>query len=153
MWVFVMSTSEEQLRFNGSLWCNLDIAARNMEKVYRRIARPLGLTVVELYILRSLYEQDGQYASHLASNVGRAATSFTPNLDKLEQKGYIERRADATDRRAVRIHLTDYGTRQKDTIIQSMIDLDEELAKHIGNDKLAFERALLFLQQSENQDS
>ena len=42
------------LRFDGSVWCNLDIALRNMDQVFRRVVRPLGLTVIEWYILRAL---------------------------------------------------------------------------------------------------
>ncbi|MBI1279715.1 MAG: MarR family transcriptional regulator, partial [Anaerolineaceae bacterium] len=96
----------QSLRFAGSIWCNLDIALRNLDQVYGQIIEPLGLTVIEWYILRSLYEQDGQHASELARAVGRAATSFTPILDKLQNKDMIERRPDASDRRAVRIYLT-----------------------------------------------
>jgi DNA-binding MarR family transcriptional regulator len=101
-----MTKSTPSLRFNGSVWCNLDIALRNMDQLYRQSMQSLGLSVIELYILRALYERDGQHASELARAVGRAATSFTPNLDKLQNKGLIERRPDPGDRRAVRIYLT-----------------------------------------------
>lgn len=101
-----MTTSTE-LRFDGSLWCNLDIALRSIDTAYRRMIRPSNLTVIEWYVLRALFERDGQHASELARAVGRAATSFTPNLDKLQRNGYVERRPDQSDRRAVRIFLTD----------------------------------------------
>ena len=65
------------LRFDGSVWCNLDIALRNLDQVFNRVVQPLGLTIIEWYILRALYERDGQHASELARAVGRAATSFT----------------------------------------------------------------------------
>jgi DNA-binding MarR family transcriptional regulator len=116
------------LRFNGSLWCNLDIALRNVEHVYGREIRSVGLSVIELYILRALYEQDGQYASELAHKVGRAATSFTPNLDKLQQKGMIERRNDTRDRRAVRIHLTVEANKRREDIMCVAQKMDERLA-------------------------
>lgn len=95
-----------QLRFQGSVWCNLDIALRNLDQLFGRAVKPLGLTIIEWYILRALLERDGQHASELARAVGRAATSFTPNLDKLQDKGLVERRPDPTDRRAVHIFLT-----------------------------------------------
>lgn len=120
------------LRFEGSVWCNLDIALRNMDQVFRRVVRPLGLTVIEWYILRALYERDGQHASELAHAVGRAATSFTPNLDKLQDKGLIERRPDPGDRRAVRIFLTDAAQEKRDIVVEATKDIDKQVANYFG---------------------
>ncbi len=47
-------TKNQSLRFAGSIWCNLDIALRNLDQVYGQVIEPLGLTVIEWYILRSL---------------------------------------------------------------------------------------------------
>jgi len=116
------------LRFEGSVWCNLDVALRNVDQVFRRAVRPLGLTVIEWYILRALYEQDGQHASELARAVGRAATSFTPNLDKLQDKGFIERRPDPGDRRAVRIFLTDMAKERRDEVDRISEEVDGRIA-------------------------
>jgi MarR family transcriptional regulator, organic hydroperoxide resistance regulator len=116
------------LRFEGSVWCNMDIALRNVEQTLGRDTRTMGLSVIELYILRALYQHDGQYASELAHAVGRAATSFTPNLDKLQEKDMIERRADPRDRRAVRIHLTPEAHKRRDEVLEMAKQLDERLA-------------------------
>jgi len=118
---------QTQLRFNGSVWCNLDIALRNLDQLFNRAIQPLGLTIIEWYILRALYERDGQHASELARAVGRAATSFTPNLDKLQQKGYIERRPDPTDRRAVHIYLTELAERHRKEVLNIAKNLDVEI--------------------------
>lgn len=67
------------------------------------------MPLVQMFILDSLYEQDGQMASSLAKAVGRAATSFTPILDKLEKRGLILRKPHPNDRRAIRIFLTTNG--------------------------------------------
>ena len=75
--------------------------------VHRATTRINSNRMVHSYAL--LYDEDGQHASELARAVGRAATSFTPNLDKLQDKALIERRPDPGDRRAVRIYLTDAG--------------------------------------------
>jgi DNA-binding MarR family transcriptional regulator len=118
---------QTQLRFNGSVWCNLDIALRNLDQLFNRAIQPLGLTIIEWYILRALYERDGQHASELARAVGRAATSFTPNLDKLQQKGYIERRPDPTDRRAVHIYLTELAERHRKEVLTAAKEIDLEV--------------------------
>ena len=123
-----MVEKTSNLRFDGSVWCNLDIALRNIDQIFRRVVRPLELTVIEWYILRALYDEDGQHASELARAVGRAATSFTPNLDKLQKKGFIERRPDPGDRRAVRIYLTDTGKDKRNGVLDAAEKIDQEIA-------------------------
>ena len=119
-----MIQEKTQLRFDGSLWCNLDIALRHTDQIFRNKVQNIGLTVIEWYVLRALYEADGQNASQLACAVGRAATSFTPNLDKLQKKGYVTRIPDASDRRAVHIYLTDKAKRERTTILGLADELD-----------------------------
>ncbi len=116
-----------QLRFHGSVWCNLDIALRNLDQLFGRAVKPLGLTIIEWYILRALYERDGQHASELARAVGRAATSFTPNLDKLQDKSLVERRPDPTDRRAIHIHLTARGESLREDVARSAAEVDASI--------------------------
>ncbi len=140
-------TKNQSLRFAGSIWCNLDIALRNLDQVYGQIIEPLGLTVIEWYILRSLYDQDGQHASELARAVGRAATSFTPILDKLQNKDMIERRPDASDRRAVRIYLTSKGNSSRDQVMASAEQVDTRIRKSVtAGDFKGFQSVLANLQ-------
>ena len=140
-------TKNQSLRFAGSIWCNLDIALRNLDQVYGQIIEPLGLTVIEWYILRSLYEQDGQHASELARAVGRAATSFTPILDKLQNKDMIERRPDASDRRAVRIYLTSKGNSHREQVLASADQVDTRIRKSVSaGDFKGFQSVLANLQ-------
>jgi DNA-binding MarR family transcriptional regulator len=143
-------TKSQSLRFNGSLWCNLDIALRNLDQIYTQAVQSMGLSVIEWYILRSLLDQDGQHASELAKAVGRAATSFTPILDKLQKKNMIERRADPTDRRAVRIFLTNDGRKQKSAINKTSEQIDAQLRELFPNGEYeAFQQSLALLQSLE----
>lgn len=144
-------TQENDLLFDGSVWCNLDVALRSVDQALRRRIRPSELTVIEWYILRALYENDGQHASELARAVGRAATSFTPNLDKLQSKDYIERRPDSTDRRAVRIFLTEKGHNAREEVLQNAVDVDREMRELFdANDFASFESVVRGLQILEN---
>lgn len=136
------------LRFNGSLWCNLDIALRNVDQLYSQAVESLGLTVIEWYILRALYEQDGQHASELARAVGRAATSFTPILDKLQHKDLIQRRPDPADRRAVRIYLTDKAQEYRDRVQQTADQIEKTIAGMLKvSDYTTFQLVLAQLQE------
>ncbi len=140
-------TKGPSLRFSGSIWCNLDIALRNLDQVYGQVVEPLGLTVIEWYILRALYDQDGQHASELARAVGRAATSFTPILDKLQNKNLIERRPDPADRRAVRIYLTTKAHDVRDKVAATVDQVDARIRKAVSNgDFKGFQNVVATLQ-------
>lgn len=121
------------LYFDGSVWCNVDIALRQVNTLYNQELESLGLTVVEWYILRMLYEQDGQMASRLADGVGRPPTSFTPILDGLEEKGFIERRPHPSDRRAVRIHLTTEGKALEARVLASVEQIESKIQQHFSS--------------------
>lgn len=141
------------LRFNGSVWCNLDVALRNVDQIVRKFVRPLGLTVIEWYILRALYEKDGQQASELARVVGRAATSFTPNLDKLQQKkGLIERRPDPDDRRAVRIYLTPSAEKLRSKVLETAEKVDQYIQDAFDQKEYAIFLSVLAQLQTLNGD-
>lgn len=110
------------------LWLELDITLRLLSQVLMVITDRLGLSVVEFFIIRALYESDGQHASHLAKAVGRAATSFTPNLDRLEAKGWLTRKADKADRRAVTIWLTAKAWDSRNEMNRAAAEIDRVLA-------------------------
>jgi len=132
------------------VWCNLDIALRNLDQLFGRAIQPLGLTIIEWYILRALYERDGQHASELARAVGRAATSFTPNLDKLQQKGFIERRPDPTDRRAVHIYLTSLAEQHREEVLNSARLVDQQIRKMFSDEEFeTFQSIVAYLQTLE----
>ncbi|MCS6836243.1 MAG: MarR family transcriptional regulator [Anaerolineae bacterium] len=127
-----LKDSLDHLLFDGSVWCNMDVALRNLDQVIGSHVRQYNISVIEWYILRALYQQDGVQASKLARAVGRSATSFTPNLDKLQEKGLIERRQDIADRRATLVHLTPKGHALRDAVLRSASEVDQYIARHFA---------------------
>lgn len=135
------------LRFDNSVWCNIDIALRRLTPFYEQEIESLGLSLTEWYLLRTLYEQDGQHPSQLAQAVGRAATSFTPILDGLESKELIERRPEPKDRRAIRIYLTEQGTALKNRVEVSAKRIETQLRQqHTKDDWRGYQQVLAYLQ-------
>jgi DNA-binding MarR family transcriptional regulator len=142
-----MNAKDSHLRFDGSIWVNLYIAVDRVGAVYQQILDPLGLSVIELYILRTLYEEDGQLPSRLARSVGRPATSFTPILDKIVGKGLVERRPDPTDRRSINVYLTDKALRMRTEVEKAAEIINRTVDKTLPAEKRdGFERVILQLQ-------
>jgi DNA-binding MarR family transcriptional regulator len=67
----------------------------------------------EFFLLMSLRragQEEGLRASDLASRLGVTAGNVTQIVAALEERGLVERRPDAADRRVVRVRVTDSGS-------------------------------------------
>jgi DNA-binding MarR family transcriptional regulator len=65
---------------------------------------PAGLAVV-----RVLLAQDGLKSSEVATRGGSSPGTITAVVNTLTREGYVERRPDPSDRRVIRLHVTDRG--------------------------------------------
>lgn len=91
-------------------------ADRLMSRQFDRRMRALGLTRAQWWVLAQLYFNDGVTQSELAQELGFSKAALGGLLDRLEAKGWLERRPHATDRRAKRL----YRTRQVGTLLHRM---------------------------------
>ena len=80
--------------------------ARLMRVAYDRRTRELGLTRSQWWVLNHLYFNEGITQSELADVLDIEKPTLGRLLDRLEGKGWLERRADRADRRAKRVYLT-----------------------------------------------
>jgi DNA-binding MarR family transcriptional regulator len=80
--------------------------ARLMRVAYDRRTRGLGLTRSQWWVLNHLYFNEGITQSEFADVLDIEKPTLGRLLDRLEDKGWLERRADPSDRRAKRIYLT-----------------------------------------------
>lgn len=104
----------------------------HIETEYQALVDDTGLSLVEIHVMRVLFERNGQHPSELARSVGRAATAFTPILDRIEGKGFVKRKEDPDDRRAIRVYLTEIGESQRNNITQYAEEADETLESELG---------------------
>ncbi len=81
--------------------------ARLMRVAFDRRGRELGLTRSQWWVLTVLYAKEGVTQSELAAFMELEKATLGRLLDRLEEKEWIERRADRHDRRIKRVFLTD----------------------------------------------
>jgi DNA-binding MarR family transcriptional regulator len=70
------------------------------------------LSVPRGRLLMAMHQLGQPKMSELAASLDLNARTITTAVDTLEREGILERRADPSDRRATRLHLTDAGRRQ-----------------------------------------
>lgn len=95
--------ASEDERYLGYLVSDV---ARLLRTVFDRRVRRLGLTRAQWLVLTRLHRRPGLNQSELADHLEIEKASAGRLIDRLELKGWIERRPDAHDRRVNRVHLT-----------------------------------------------
>lgn len=79
-----------------------------------------GVRPAYLVVLWCLWQQDQQKMIDLARCAGLEPSTMTGLLDRMERDGFVERRPDPDDRRAMLISLTDQGQRVRGTAMRLM---------------------------------
>ena len=73
---------------------------------FNRRVKDEGLTQSQWHVLYLLHEHDGQTQTELAEHLAMARPPIGKIVDRLEQDGWVQRRAHPRDRRANRVFLT-----------------------------------------------
>jgi DNA-binding MarR family transcriptional regulator len=88
-------------------------------------------------------EAGGSRLTDLAERAQITKQSMGYLVDHLEQRGYLERRPDPSDRRAVLISLTDRGWEQVRASLRIIATIEEEWASGLGQPRMEQLRELL----------
>ncbi|WP_293796060.1 MarR family winged helix-turn-helix transcriptional regulator [uncultured Bosea sp.] len=81
--------------------------------------------------------------SELAQDMMISTSAMTNRLDRLQRRGLIERQADPSDRRALRIVLTEAGFVLADRIVVSHVATEERLVSALSGEERVELRRLL----------
>jgi DNA-binding MarR family transcriptional regulator len=85
-----------------------------MDRVYRKILRPLKLTYPQYLVMLILWESDGMTVTAIGGRLFLDSATLTPLLKRLESSGLISRKRAAEDERQVVISLTARGRALKE---------------------------------------
>lgn len=88
---------------------SLYAASHAMNRIYKPLLEPLGLTYPQYLVLVALWRQDGRSVKELGQALQLDSGTLTPLLKRLEQAGHVTRTRDPADERRVRVNLTGAG--------------------------------------------
>src|ERR1700730_17667412 len=80
-----------------------------MDKVYRKVLRPLKLTYPQYLVMLVLWEGDGITVTALGDRLFLDSATLTPLLKRMESSGLVSRKRATEDERQVVISLTVRG--------------------------------------------
>ena len=129
------ATSEDE-RYIGYV---ISDVSRLLRTVFDRRVRHLGLTRSQWLALTRLHRRPGASQSDLADMLEIEKASAGRLIDRLEASGWVERRADANDRRVNRIYLS----REAEGVLQSLWPIAQTTNDEAMRDLSAKERQLL----------
>jgi DNA-binding MarR family transcriptional regulator len=98
---------------------------RVLERLGAELA-DLGLTHGEVNALVQLEPGASRTVAELQAATGQRASTLTGVLDRLERRGFVERRLNPQDRRSFTVTLTDSGAAASDRIRRTFSDLGAE---------------------------
>ena len=80
-----------------------------LNKVYRRLLAPLGLTYPQYLVMMVLWERDGLSVSEIGEKLFLDSATLTPLLKRLEASNLVTRTRASFDERQVIVELTGEG--------------------------------------------
>lgn len=102
--------------FEDNLGFLIGDITRLLRLEYEHRASKLGVTRAQWRVLAYLYQRDGQTQKELADRLEMEPSPMGRMIDSLEDGGWIERRADPSDRRKWRI----YKTKKIDPLVPAL---------------------------------
>ncbi len=84
-----------------------------LNKVYRKLLAPLGLTYPQYLVMLVLWDSDRLTVSAVGDRLFLNSTTLTPLLQRMEKAGLLHRQRSASDERQVIISLSETGKRLK----------------------------------------
>ncbi len=99
--------------------------SRMRRTAFDQYMKPHGVTRSQWWVLSNLSRHDGMMQTELAGMLDVGKVTVGGLVERLEQAGWVERRPDASDRRAKRVYLTDRAQRVLAEIRQAGDDMNQ----------------------------
>ena len=126
---------------------DLNVKLMRVARAHRTLAASLlsqvGLHPGQEALLMELWDHDGRTQADLAESLGVEPPTVTKMLQRMEHADLVDRRPDATDRRAIRVHLTSKGRRLKGKVEKLWAELEARTVAGLSDRQQSSLRSLL----------
>jgi DNA-binding MarR family transcriptional regulator len=108
----------------------------SLTRMYNQLAVQNGFSQAIGYVLIHI-EKEGSPATKIAPQLGMEPTSLSRLLKKMERTGLIYKQIDPTDKRIVRIYLTEEGNHKRKLAKQTILAFNEKVLTKFDNNDIA----------------
>jgi DNA-binding MarR family transcriptional regulator len=95
-------------------------AGQAMNRAYKDLLAPLGLTYPQYLVMLVLWEHGEIAVKDIGARLGLDSGTLTPLLKRMERGGFVHRRRDEADERIVRVSVTTAGQGLRDLACRVM---------------------------------
>jgi DNA-binding MarR family transcriptional regulator len=104
---------------------------------------PYGLTPYHYFVLRCLWDEDGLPVSAIAGRMQELGGTMTGVIDRMEERGLLNRKRDRADKRVWRVYLTEKGRQLEGDLPSLVTKVRRQLIKGVPKAEYeSFERCL-----------
>ncbi|WP_375443326.1 MarR family winged helix-turn-helix transcriptional regulator [uncultured Fibrella sp.] len=107
-----------------------------ISRMYNAHAARFDLTMATGYVLLNIDAEQGTPATKIGPLLGMEPRSLVRMLKTLEERGLIRRETDKSDKRFVRIYLTEEGKEKREMAREGVIEFNKMVRDKIPLDKL-----------------
>ncbi len=107
-----------------------------ISRMYNAYASQYDMTMAIGYVLLNIDLDAGTPATKIGPLLGMEPRSLVRMLKSLEERGWIRREVDGTDKRFVRIYLTDEGKVKRELAREGVLQFNQMIRERIPLDKL-----------------
>ena len=108
-----------------------------ISRMYNSEAAQYGGSIAIGHFLLNIDSDEGDYASDIAPKLGMESTSLSRIIKTLESEKMIVRKSDKTDKRKVKILLTQKGKENKELAKKVVRNFNSEIENKIGKERIA----------------
>ncbi|WP_163380671.1 MarR family winged helix-turn-helix transcriptional regulator [Cyclobacterium sp. SYSU L10401] len=108
----------------------------SISRMYNQKANMEGITTSMGFVLINIHSIEGTAATKIAPMMGLETRSLTRILKTMEEKGLIRKSPDPTDKRSVRIFLTNLGKEKKSAAVQTINNFNQQIRHALTDEEL-----------------
>ncbi|MHC4215417.1 MAG: MarR family winged helix-turn-helix transcriptional regulator [Planctomycetota bacterium] len=131
------------LKYEDCIVFNLAKAYQSAHSRMAALFKPHGLTPIQALVLQAISEQEGQSASEISKRLLLDNATLSGVLDRLADGGWVERRADETDRRVSRIFLSDKASECSRELVQLRAESNDQILGDLSVEERVLIKRLL----------
>jgi len=115
---------------------HIKILWHSISNIYNQLAQEFDLTQSTGYVLLNIDTKNGTPATSIAPLMGMKSTSLSRVLRNMENEQLIFRKKEPSDKRLVKIHLTEKGKEKKEIAKKVVIEFNEYLIERLSKQEL-----------------